>query len=151
VVSFLIGCVAGLRSLTAPAIVCWAVDFGWLQPPHAALAFLNHPVTLTIITLLALVELVADKLPKTPARTAPIGLIARVVLGGACGAVVAIVKGVSPTLAAITASVGAVLAAFAGYNIRHVLVSRFGLPDFAVALAEDVMAIAGGCLILSRV
>lgn len=106
---------------------------------------------LTTITLLALVELVADKLPKTPARTAAIGLTARIVLGGACGAVVAIAKGASPTLAAITASVGAVLAAFAGYNIRHILVSRVGLPDFAVALAEDAIAIAGGFLILSRV
>jgi uncharacterized membrane protein len=150
-VSFLIGSIAGLRSLTAPAIVCWAVNFGWLRPPDAALAFLKHPITLTTITVLALIELIVDKLPRTPARTAPIGLIARLVLGGGCGVAIAIAKQTAPTLEAITASVGAVVAAFAGYNLRHVLVSSLDLPDFAVALFEDAIAIGGGFLILSHV
>jgi uncharacterized membrane protein len=47
--------------------------------------------------------------------------------------------------------IGAFVGAFAGYNIRHALVLRAHLPDFAVALAEDVIAIAGGLLIISRV
>jgi len=43
------------------------------------LAFMDRPITLILLTLLAVAELIADKLPKTPARTAPPGLIARVV------------------------------------------------------------------------
>src|SRR5271154_6284929 len=83
---FLLGCVAGLRSLTAPAVVCWAAHFGWLHLAGTKLAFMDHPGMLILFTLLAVVELIGDKLPRTPARTAPPGVIARLGLGGLCGA-----------------------------------------------------------------
>jgi len=149
--SFLLGCVDGLRSLTAPAAVCWAAHFGWLHFGWTKLSFIEHPATLIVVTLLALAELVADKLPHTPARTAPVGLIARIVLGGACGAAFGIGTGTSVPLAAGVGMVGAIVGAFGGYNIRHALVSRMHLPDFVVALGEDVIAIAGAFLIVAYV
>lgn len=148
--SFLLGCVDGLRSLTGPAVVCWAAHFGWLHFAGTKLAFVDRPVTLIVFTLLAIVELVADKLPSTPARTAPLGLTARIALGGACGVAIATSAGISTLFAAAVASIGAVVGAFAGYRIRRVIVSQTGLPDLAVALAEDAIAIAGGFLIISR-
>jgi uncharacterized membrane protein len=148
--SFLIGCVDGLRSLTGPAVVCWAAHFGWLHFAGTKLAFVDRPVTLIVFTVLAIVELVLDKLPSTPARTAPVGLIARIVLGGACGLAVATSAGISTLFAAAVASVGAVVGAFAGYSTRRQIVSHTRLPDLAVALAEDAIAIAGGFLIISR-
>jgi uncharacterized membrane protein len=148
--SFLLGSVDGLRSLTAPAVVCWAAHLGWLHFAGTKLAFVDRPVTLIVFTLLAIVELVLDKLPSTPARTAPVGLIARIALGGACGFAVATSTGMSTLLAAAVASIGAVVGAFTGYRIRHALVSQVRLPDLAVALAEDAIAIAGGFLIISR-
>jgi uncharacterized membrane protein len=147
---FLLGCVAGLRSLTAPAVVCWAAHFGWLHFAGTKLVFIDHPATLIVFILLALVELIADKLPKTPARTAPPGLIARIVFGGLCGVALAISAGGSPLVAAIAGVIGALVGTFAGYKIRHALVMRAHLPDFAVALVEDVIAIAGGLLIVSH-
>src|SRR5580700_8016727 len=98
--SFLIGCVDGLRSLTGPAVVCWAAHFGWLHFAGTKLAFVDRPVTLVVFTVLAIVELVLDKLPSTPARTAPVGLIARIVLGGACGLAIATSAGISTLFAA---------------------------------------------------
>jgi uncharacterized membrane protein len=148
--SFLIGCVDGLRSLTGPAVVCWAAHFGWLHFAGTKLAFVDRPVTLIVFTVLAIVELVLDKLPSTPARTAPVGLIARIVLGGACGLAIATSAGISTLFATALASIGAVVGAFAGYRIRHQIVSQTRLPDLAVALAEDAIAIAGGFLIISR-
>jgi uncharacterized membrane protein len=56
----------------------------------------------------------------------------------------------STLLAAAVASIGAVVGAFTGYRIRHALVSQVRLPDLAVALAEDAIAIAGSFLIISR-
>jgi uncharacterized membrane protein len=150
-VSFLLGGVDGLRSLTAPAVVCWAAHLGWLHFAGTKLAFIDHPSTLVVFTLLAVVELIVDKLPNTPARTAPLGLIARIVLGGTCGLALATSAGMSLPFAAVIASIGALVGAFAGYSIRRVLVSRAHLPDLAVALAEDVVAIAGGLLIVSHV
>ena len=147
---FLLGCVAGLRSLTAPAVVCWAAHFGWLHLAGTKLAFMNHPATLIIFTVLAAVELVVDKLPRTPARTAPTGLTARIVLGGLSGAAVGAGVGINPYLGAAVACIGALTGAFAGYNVRRTLVLRH-LPDFSVALTEDVIAVLGGLLITWRI
>jgi uncharacterized membrane protein len=147
---FLLGCVAGLRSQTAPAVVCWAAHFGWLHLSGSKLAFMGHPGTVAFFTLLAVVELIADKLPKTPARTAPPGLIARIVFGGLCGVALAISASGSLIIAAIVGVIGALLGTFSGYNIRHSLVVRGHLPDLPVALIEDIIAIAGAFLIVSR-
>jgi uncharacterized membrane protein len=147
---FFLGCVAGLRSLTAPAVVCWAAHFGWLHFAGTKLAFLAHPATLSISTLLALLELITDKLPKTPARTAPPGLVARIFFGGLCGVALATSAGGSQIASAIVGVTGALVGTFGGYHIRHTLVTRAHLPDFPVALAEDFIAIAGGLLIVSH-
>jgi uncharacterized membrane protein len=149
--SFLLGCVDGLRSLTAPAIVCWAAHFGWLHLAGTKFAFIDHRATLTVFTLLAIAELVVDKLPNTPARTAPVGLIARIVLGGASGLALATGAGISVSLAGVIASIGAIAGAFGGYHIRRAVVLKTHLPDLVVAIAEDAIAIAGGLLIVSHV
>jgi uncharacterized membrane protein len=145
--SFLLGFVDGLRSLTAPAIVCWAAHLGWLHFAGTRLGFIDHWFTLTVITVLAMVELVVDKLPNTPPRTAPVGLIARIVLGGASGLALATGAGISALSAGVIASIGAIAGAFAGYHIRRALVFRAHLPDLTVATAEDAITIAGGFIV----
>jgi uncharacterized membrane protein len=147
---FLLGGVAGLRSLTAPAALCWGAYLGWLHFAGTRLAFIDRTATLIIFTLLAIFELINDKLPKTPARTAAPGLIARIVLGAFCGSALSVSTGGSLIVAAVVGIVGALVGTFGGYNVRHALVTRAHLPDFAVALVEDVIAIAGGLLIVSH-
>jgi len=147
---FLLGCVAGLRSLSAPALVCWAAHLGWLPLGNTKLAVMSHPAALIIFSVLALLELVADKLPTTPARTKAIGLSARVVLGGLSGAAVGTSAGMDPFIGAAAASVGALAGAFAGYNVRRTVVLRGYLADFPAALTEDMLAIVGGLLLLRR-
>jgi uncharacterized membrane protein len=149
--TFLLGWVDGLRSLTAPALVCWAAHLGWLHLAGTRLAFINHRSTLIVFTLLAVVELIADKLPNTPARTAPLGLIARIVLGGACGLGLATSAGTSLPFPVLLGSMGALFGAFVGYHSRHLIVTKALVPDLAVAVAEDVIAIASGLLILSYI
>ena len=86
--AFLIGFFTGLRSLTPTAVTAWAAHLGWLKVP-SPLSWIGTLPAAAILTLFALVELVTDKLPKTPSRTAPPGLIARILLGGLSGACVA--------------------------------------------------------------
>jgi uncharacterized membrane protein len=149
--AFLLGCVDGLRCMTAPAVVCWAAHLGWLHFAGTKFAFIDHPSTLIVFTLLAIVELIVDKLPNTPARTAPVGLMARIVLGGASGMALGMGAGISVSLAGVIASVGAVVGAFAGYHIRRAVVLKAHVPDLVAAIAEDAIAIAGGLLIVSHI
>jgi uncharacterized membrane protein len=147
---FLLGCVAGLRSLTAPAAVCWGAHVAWLHFAGTKLAFIDHSVTLIVFTLLALFELINDKLPKTPARTAAPGLSARILMGAFCGYALAVSAAGNLIVAVVAGIAGALAGTFGGYNIRHALVTRLHLPDFPVALVEDVIAVAGGFLIVSH-
>ena len=149
--TFLLGCVDGLRSLTPPALVCWAAHLGWLHFAGTRLAFISYRSTLTVFTLLAVIELIADKLPKTPARTASLGLIARIFLGGACGLALATSGSIRVSFSVLLASIGALVGAFVGYHSRRLVVSKAHVPDLVVAVAEDLIAIAGGLLILSHV
>ena len=50
VLAFLIGLVAGLRAMTAPAAVSWAARLGWLNLQGTPLAFLGAAVTPWIFT-----------------------------------------------------------------------------------------------------
>jgi uncharacterized membrane protein len=148
--AFLIGVFAGLRSLTAAAVVSWATYFGWLKNDRP-LALFGHVASVAIFTVLAITELVTDKLPKTPARTAPLGLGARVVTGAISGAAVVVAGKQAAALGAVLGAVGGVVGAFAGYQARVRLVKALGTRDLFVALLEDAIAIAGSILVVSHV
>ena len=147
--TLLIGFFAGLRSLTAPAATAWAVHLGWMKL-QGALALMGSFPAVAIFTFLAVLELVADKLPKTPSRTAPIGLIARIITGGLTGACVAAAGGEGAFLGAVLGAVGGVVGCFGGYQARTRLVKALGTPDIYVALLEDLVAIAGSLWVVSR-
>jgi uncharacterized membrane protein len=147
--AFLIGLFAGLRSLTAPATTAWAVRLGWLKLERP-LSVIGSVPAVVIFTLLAIVELVADKLPKTPNRTSPPGLIARIVMGGLTGACIAAGGGQGALLGALLGTLGGVIGCFAGYQARTRLVKALGMPDITLALFEDGVAIAGCLWIVSR-
>lgn len=147
--AFLIGIFAGLRSLTAPATVAWAVHLGWLKL-ESPLSFIGSLPSVVILTLLAVGELVADKLPKTPNRTAPLGLIARLVTGVVSGACITAAGGQGALLGALLGAVGGVVGCFGGYHARRNLVKALNVPDIYVALFEDVVAIAGCLWVVTR-
>jgi uncharacterized membrane protein len=147
---FLIGCVAGLRSMMAPAIVCAAAYLQWVHLAGTPLAFMTSRVTLSVFTFLAICELIVDKLPQTPSRTAPTGLVARAVTGGLSGAALAASGGKSLVAGALLGAAGGVGGAFAGYEIRKGLVTQMNLPDFVVAVVEDLLTISGGLFVVSR-
>ena len=71
VLALLIGVVAGLRAMTAPAAVAWGAYLGWLPLAGTWAGFMGHWIAVAIFTVLALVELVTDQLPSTPSRKVP--------------------------------------------------------------------------------
>jgi uncharacterized membrane protein len=146
---FSLGVIAGLRSLTAPALVSWAAHLGWLDLSGSRLSFLGSRAAIITLSLLALAELVADKLPKTPKRTNLVPLVFRAITGGFSSMAICVSAHQSPVIGTILGVLGAFAGAFAGYEIRHRLVVAFGLPDFGVAVAEDLVAVGGAFLIVS--
>ena len=147
--AFLIGFFGGLRSLTAPASTAWAVYLGWLKIERP-LSLIGSVPSVAIFTVLAIVELVGDKLPQTPSRTAPPGLIARIVMGGLTGACIAASGAQQMFIGAALGAVGGVTGCFAGYRARTGLVKALDVRDIYIALVEDVMAIAGSLWVVSR-
>jgi uncharacterized membrane protein len=148
--SFLIGVVAGLRSLTAPAVLAWAAHRNWLNLHNTPLSFMASTAAVVIFILLAIGELVADQLPSTPRRTAPPGLIARIVLGGLSGAGIAAAGTQSLAFGAVLGIAGALIGTFGGYQARTRLVKALKVPDLVVATLEDAVAIGGGLFIVWR-
>src|SRR5271169_5120287 len=137
--AFLIGVITGLRSMTAPAAVSWAARLGWLHLENTGLAFLGYAATPYILSVLAVGELINDKLPKTPSRKAPSGFIARIVTGALCGAALAAADGgfIGGLLAGI---LGAIAGTLGGYEFRSRLVKAIGGKDLPIALLEDAIA-----------
>jgi uncharacterized membrane protein len=143
-----IGIVAGLRSLTAPAVVAWGAHLSWLNLHGSPLAFMGSRAAVAIFSLLAIGELVADKLPMTPKRTAPAPLMARIIMGGLCGACLCAAAGKSLLVGTLLGGIGGVAGAILGYNIRRRLDLR--IKDLIVAVFEDVVAIGLALFLVSR-
>jgi uncharacterized membrane protein len=150
VLSFLIGVVAGLRTMTAPAAVSWAAYVGWLDLQATPLAFLGYKFTPYIFTVLALFELVSDQLPKTPSRKVPVQFIARILSGGFCGAAIGASAG-SLVGGIVAGAIGAIAGTLGGYELRTRLVRAIGGNDLPIALLEDAIAIAGAIWIVAVV
>jgi uncharacterized membrane protein len=145
-----IGIVAGLRSLLPPAVVAWAANLGWLNLHDSPLAFMGSRVAVGIFSVLAIGELVADKLPKTPKRTALAPLLARILLGGLSGASLCAAAGKSLIAGTLLGGAGGIIGAFVGYEIRRRLVNRLLIKDFFVAICEDLVAIGLAFFLVSR-
>ena len=147
--AFLIGLCAGLRSLTPPAAVAWAVYLGWLGLTRP-LSLVGAVPAVVILSLLAVGEIMFDKLPNAPNRTAPPGLIGRIVTGGFTGACVSLGGGKSALVGAGLGVGGGIAGCFGGYQARTRLVKSLRQPDFNIALIEDLIAIGGSLFIVSR-
>jgi uncharacterized membrane protein len=147
--ALLIGVVSGLRTVTAPAAVSWAAFLGWLPLRGGPLGFLAASVTPYLLTLLAVGELIVDKLPRTPSRKAPVGFSARIVSGAFCGAAIGMAGGGAWMVGLVAGGVGAVIGTLGGYEFRSRLVKAIGGRDLPIALVEDLCAIGAAAWIVS--
>jgi len=137
----LIGFTCGLRALAPLAVVSCAAHSGWIHLAGTPLSFLSSIITVIILVILALAEIVNDKLPKTPSRTAPMGLIARIITGAISGGALGLAGQRSMYFGMILGVIGAVIGTFAGYFTRTRTVKALGVPDIVVALVEDVVTV----------
>jgi uncharacterized membrane protein len=72
------------------------------------------------------------------------------VIGLLTGGCLGLAAGASLWLGAVIGAIGAIAGAFGGYQARVGLVRALHVPDFAVAIPEDLIAIGLGLFIASR-
>jgi uncharacterized membrane protein len=143
--ALLIGIVAGLRAMTAPAAIAWGAALGWFDISQTPLAFMGYRWTPWVFTALAVIELITDQLPTTPSRKVPIQFGTRIIVGALCGAVI----GAAHSLlfgGLIAGVIGAVIGTLGGAAARARLAASFG-QDRPAALIEDAVAVIGALII----
>jgi uncharacterized membrane protein len=146
VLALSIGIVAGLRAMTAPAVVSWAAHLGWIDLEATPLAFLGYAWTPWLLTLLAVGELITDQLPSTPNRTVPIQLGTRIVSGALTGAALSFAA--DPIVGAVLGVLGAIIGTLGGRVSRAALAKKLG-KDRPAAFIEDAVAVGAAILIVS--
>ncbi len=139
-----LGAISGLRSLSGPAFVSRAASRGRLDLEGTRLAFLGSSRISKLLVLMELGELIGDKLPRAPSRTALLPLLGRAVSGAVVGAAVFVAGDRRAASGAAVGSTAAIIAAFAGERLRALIVEKSGLPDPVVALAEDAAVLLIG-------
>lgn len=147
--ALLIGLVAGLRAMTAPAAVSWGAALGWIPLTGTWAAFMGYRFTPYIFSILALVEYVTDQLPSTPSRKVPQQFGARLISGAFCGAVIATPSG-SLVGGLVAGVIGALIGTLGGAELRGRLARAVG-NDRPIAFLEDAVAIVLALLVVRAV
>ena len=137
-----LGAVAGLRSMTAPALLAWAGYRGWARTARV----LRMARAVKVASTLAVGEIIADKTPYIPNRTEPASLGWRVASGALVGGALCASKNKSVVAGAVAGGLGALAATYGAFHLRHRLAERF--PDRLVAVADDAIAVGGGAFLV---
>lgn len=123
--SVLLGLAAGHRAMTPLAVL--ALESRRRRPALAVLA-----------TLLAIGELVADKLPSTPTRTSLAPALGRLLAGALAGRIGAVRACRSRTAGALLGAAAALATTHLGLRFR--LAATRAISPIAAAVVEDVLA-----------
>lgn len=143
------GLLAGMRSMTAPALISSQLAGGSLEGENAPLGVLGSSKANTAFRLLAIGELVGDKLPGVPARTQLPSLIVRSISGALVGAVINNVKGRSPAIGATVGGAAAIVGTYASYHLRRTMKSALHMPDPVLGAMEDAVVLGAGRVLMN--
>jgi uncharacterized membrane protein len=149
VLTFAIGVVAGLRALTPLAVVAWGARLNDWPLIGTHLAWMGNAIMPWVFSVLAVGEIINDKLPATPSRKAPPQFITRVLSGALCGAVIGGARD-SLVIGLVAGAVGAVAGTLGGAAVRGMLAKAFA-NDLPAALIEDVVAIGLAIAVVAQV
>ena len=146
-IEFLAGVAAGSRVFVALAATSWAAGLGYLALGGSWLAFMGYAWTPWIFTLLAVVEMVTDQLPRERrAEKIDFQFGARIVSGALSGATLG-ASGGSWIVGLIAGVIGAVIGTYGGAELRARMAEAFG-SDTPAAFIEDAGAIILGLIVV---
>ena len=147
----LLGIVAGLRALVAVAAVSWAAYFGYLSVAGTHFAFLDHIVTPIVLTLIAAVELVYEKTPRSAGNETFLPkFILRILMGGFAGAVIGSSHQTNALFVSAAFGVFGALAGTFGSMVLYKGLHARIKGENGASMAEDAIAILACLLVLIR-
>ena len=146
-----LGVIAGLRSMTAPALVSdYLQRTGLAEQIDPARNPLVWSQSASLFKMLAAGELIGDKLPFIPNRTDLGPLLGRALIGAAVGATLFQAHRASPMIGAGCGCLGALIGTFGGYQLRKQLGRLLHVPDPILGAVEDSLAVSSGLTLLYR-
>lgn len=148
--ALLLGIVCGMRTLVAPAVLALTLSRRpELVPPATPAHWFTHPAVAVLLGLAALGELIGDKLPQTPNRTALAPFLARVASGAICGAAVVQLGLMNEWIGAGFGAVGAAAATIGMFHLRRYAGRVSHIGDPYIGAIEDALAIAIAATVLA--
>jgi uncharacterized membrane protein len=148
--AFIFGTLTGFRSMLPAALLSWAAWHDAVPLKDTKFAFLATPVAAILLILLAVAELIVDKLPNAPNRTAPLGLMGRVIMGALTGGALAASMQISWWPAASIGAFGGLFGAALGFSLRQYFVTALRRKDWEVAVVEDILTFVGATWVIGH-
>jgi uncharacterized membrane protein len=141
--------IAGMRAALAPAFLAYQFSkkpFDDLKDsPFNAV---QRPVIAKGLKVLALGELIGDKLPKTGDRIAAPGVIGRSLSGALVGAAIYKADRSDVITGAVVGATVAAATTYISFYTRKKIGERCGINDSFLGVAEDIIAIAAGLWVM---
>jgi uncharacterized membrane protein len=140
-----IGALAGMRTLSAPVIASHILSHNPSKKlEKSPLKFMQSTTVATVLKILSVTELIADKLPSTPNRTAPVGVAGRCLSGALAGASIYKAIGGKWLTGALIGGATAIAATYGSYYLRKNIVKANHIADPWIGAAEDALVIGAG-------
>jgi uncharacterized membrane protein len=134
-----LGALSGMRSMAG--LTTLSRRFGKRRSRHRAGRLLSNRLVRRALPVLAIGELIADKLPFLPDRTTPLPLAGRALIGSVLGGLVATEERASVLLGAGIGAVTAVATAYVAVHARKFAHDRLSIPDAVVGGFEDTLVL----------
>ncbi|OJH41661.1 hypothetical protein BON30_11160 [Cystobacter ferrugineus] len=139
------GAMAGMRALSAPAFLSQHLaEEGASSKANPVEQFLASSTTARVLPVLALGELVLDKLPGMPSRVVPPVLLMRLASGALVGAAVARQKERPMLGFAVVGAAAALVTSFALYSLREFATRKLHIPNILAGFLEDALVASAG-------
>ncbi|WPU91921.1 DUF4126 family protein [Mucilaginibacter sabulilitoris] len=139
-----LGTLAGMRSTSAPVITSHILSHHQSKNlEHSPLKFMQSKTVAATLKVLALGEIVGDKLPSAPNRTKPAAIGARVLSGALAGAVIYKATGNNLIVGALLGGTAAFASTFGTFHLRKSVVKSSHIVDPIIGAIEDALVIGG--------
>jgi uncharacterized membrane protein len=145
------GMLAGVRSMSAPALIShYLANRFTYRLSKSPLWFIKSPAVSRGLKLMAVTEMLGDKLPVMPDRISPSALTGRGISGGLVGATIYKTNGGTLLTGAVIGCAAAIAATYASFYLRKYIKNNTSLSNPALGIIEDVIALSAGIGMLKK-